>query len=77
MVDWRVGADKPLYINAMVNTRVVGACSGQLAVQMGSPAAVLHCTGHSLGGHTCGYMGEYLEGTMGRVTGENIMWWQV
>jgi hypothetical protein len=35
VVDWSTGAAQPLYIDAMVNTRVVGACSAQLGLQMG------------------------------------------
>jgi len=69
VVDWSVGAADPLYVQAMTNTRVVGACSGQISIQLGSPSGNVHCTGHSLGGHTCGYMGEYLNGDMGRATG--------
>lgn len=29
----------------------------------------LHCIGHSLGGHVCGYSGKAVNGTMGRITG--------
>lgn len=70
VVDWSTGAAQPLYIDAMVNTRVVGACSAQLGLQMGLAPSRMHCVGHSLGGHTCGYMGEYLTGDMGRATGK-------
>lgn len=56
----------------MANTRVVGACSGQIAVQVNAPNANVHCSGHSLGGHVCGYMGEYLGGNMARATGKII-----
>jgi hypothetical protein len=75
VVDWSVGADKPLaYPLAASNTRVVGACTGHLAeVLSGGSMGNHHCMGHSLGGQTCGYMGKAIHGggspRLGRVTG--------
>jgi hypothetical protein len=74
VVDWSAGANDPNYLSSMGNTRVVGACSGQISIQMGAPARNVHCSGHSLGGQTCGYMGEYLGGQMGRATGKSYIY---
>ncbi|XP_002741900.2 pancreatic lipase-related protein 2-like [Saccoglossus kowalevskii] len=65
ITDWGEGARK-LYDQSVANTRVVGAEAELLARWINSiyPEYTypdMHCIGHSLGGHTCGYMGEGLE----------------
>lgn len=68
VIDWSTGANKPLYLPAASNTRVVGACTGFIASQI-QDLSLAHCIGHSLGGQTCGYMGNSLDGELDRATG--------
>lgn len=67
-MQWREGAGYYFYPKSASNARVAGACAAHLALLMTDPDLV-HCTGHSLGGQVCGYMGHFAEGTLGRVTG--------
>jgi len=68
VVDWSVGAGHINYPLSASNTRVVGFCSGYLANDI-TDVGTVHCTGHSLGGQTCGYMGYSTNGALGIATG--------
>lgn len=76
VINWIGGAGPP-YTQAVANTRLVGAMTGRLASQLiqkgNMPASRLHCIGHSLGAHTCGYVGHNLRVQygykLGRITG--------
>ncbi|XP_031789463.1 pancreatic triacylglycerol lipase isoform X1 [Nasonia vitripennis] len=76
VINWIGGAGPP-YTQAVANTRLVGAMTGRLAsqlIQKGKmQASRLHCIGHSLGAHTCGYVGHNLRVQygykLGRITG--------
>lgn len=70
-VDWGDGS-RPMYYQATANTRVVGLEIGHfvntLIEKLHLDPSKVHCVGHSLGSHTCGYGGEQVKG-MGRITG--------
>ena len=76
VVNW-VGGAGPPYTQAVANTRLVGAMTALLAFQLidigGADSSMMHCIGHSLGAHTCGYFGYFLKHTyqhsLGRITG--------
>lgn len=76
IVNWIGGAGPP-YTQAVANTRLVGAMTARLAYQLINVGGVdpmkMHCIGHSLGAHTCGYVGYTLrqryEHNLGRITG--------
>lgn len=76
IVNWIAGAGPP-YTQAVANTRLVGAMTARLAAQLidvgGVDPAKMHCIGHSLGAHTCGYVGYTLRvrygHNLGRITG--------
>ncbi|XP_029155587.1 pancreatic triacylglycerol lipase-like [Nylanderia fulva] len=76
IVNWLSGAGPP-YTQAVANTRLVGAMTARLAYQLIEkgevPSSRMHCIGHSLGAHTCGYVGYTLntryEYKLGRITG--------
>ncbi|XP_033196633.1 pancreatic triacylglycerol lipase [Bombus vancouverensis nearcticus] len=76
IVNWIGGAGPP-YTQAVANTRLVGAMTARLAYQLIEVGRVdstrIHCIGHSLGAHTCGYIGYTLRQTydhkLGRITG--------
>lgn len=80
IVSWIGGAGPP-YTQAVANTRLVGAMLGRLASQIIQTAHVqpsrVHCIGHSLGAHTCGYLGYNLRvqygHKLGRITGESSL----
>lgn len=63
IVNWIAGA-RPPYAQAVANTRIVGAMTARLAAQLieigGMSAMNVHVIGHSLGGHTAGYVGHKL-----------------
>lgn len=77
IVNWIAGAGPP-YTQAVANTRLVGAMTARLAAQLievgGIPPSRMHCIGHSLGGHTAGYVGYTLKRRygykLGRITGK-------
>ncbi|KAJ8687643.1 hypothetical protein QAD02_023437 [Eretmocerus hayati] len=76
VVNWIGGAGPP-YTQAVANTRLVGAMIGRLTMQLIQKGRIhpsrLHCIGHSLGAHTCGYVGHNLRNQygykLGRITG--------
>lgn len=76
VVNWIGGAGPP-YPQAVANTRLVGAMTARLASQLIEVGGVqprrIHAIGHSLGAHTCGYLGHHLRSqygyNLGRITG--------
>ncbi|XP_063992120.1 pancreatic triacylglycerol lipase-like [Diachasmimorpha longicaudata] len=76
VVNWIGGAGPP-YPQAVANTRLVGAMTARLASQLIEVGGVqprrIHAIGHSLGAHTCGYLGYQLRSQygyhLGRITG--------
>jgi pancreatic triacylglycerol lipase len=67
-VDWKLGANPPGvagfdYAQAAANTRYVGVATERLVRQLvqREGGAYLHCIGHSLGAHTCGFFGNAVE----------------
>ena len=68
IVDWQVGANRVNYALSATNTQVVGACSNFVKDRLGG--SDFHCSGHSLGGQTCGYMGKAAGGNLDRITGQ-------
>ncbi|XP_003701803.1 pancreatic triacylglycerol lipase [Megachile rotundata] len=76
VVNWIGGAGPP-YTQAVANTRLVGAMTARLAYQLIEVGRIdpakMHCIGHSLGAHTCGYVGYTLrqryDYKLGRITG--------
>lgn len=72
MVDWSPGANDVMYIKAAANIRVVGAVTANMlkALKDGQSLSYqdVHMIGHSLGAHTCGYVGRRERG-IGRITG--------
>ena len=71
VVDWG-GGSLALYTQATANTRLVGLEIANyiqfLKREFGVKEADVHCIGHSLGAHVCGYTGEKIRG-LGRITG--------
>ena len=75
-VDWGLGAPFPLYNNASTNTRLVGRQVG-LFINLirekyyaSNPKALkVHCIGHSLGAHTCGYASNTAKIRFNRISG--------
>ncbi|XP_052257603.1 lipase member I-like [Dreissena polymorpha] len=71
-VDWSKGADNFHYLQAVANTRVVGALIAQFITQLRTTTQAqygdFHLIGHSLGAHICGYAGERIS-RIGRITG--------
>ncbi|XP_031367475.1 pancreatic triacylglycerol lipase-like isoform X2 [Apis dorsata] len=76
IVNWIAGAGPP-YTQAVANTRLIGAMTARLVYQLieigGINPLKMHCIGHSLGAHTCGYIGYTLRKrykyNLGRITG--------
>ncbi|XP_065351354.1 lipase member H-A-like isoform X2 [Cloeon dipterum] len=72
-VDWEKPAASPLYNVAKANTKPVGFHLGNLLGFLEESSGVqltkVHCLGHSLGAHVCGFGGKFLNGRVGRITG--------
>lgn len=76
VVAWGNGATFPLYNNASTNTRLVGKQVGILVNKIRSqlfasnPRSLnVHCIGHSLGAHTCGYSSNAASIRFNRISG--------
>ena len=81
LIYWPNGASWSLsgeiYCQPASNTRVVGAMMGAIFLQMqkshGAIAeAKTTCVGHSLGGHICSFMGNYVHQKTGQQLGRII-----
>ncbi|KPM04406.1 pancreatic triacylglycerol lipase-like protein [Sarcoptes scabiei] len=72
VVDWQKG-NLPPYTQAAANSRIVGAMIGlvirRLCQDFHLQPDRFHIIGHSLGSHTAGYAGKFLNGELGRITG--------
>ncbi|KAF4517958.1 hypothetical protein B566_EDAN005325 [Ephemera danica] len=71
-VDWSGPGGGPLYNVCRNNAKPTGDYLGlfyDFLVSVGSTFAALHCVGHSLGAHVCGYSGKAVNGTLGRASG--------
>lgn len=65
VVDWSGGSGPP-YTQAVANIRLVGAVAGHLLGELARNRKNMrldnvHCVGHSLGAHLCGYAGYTLQ----------------
>jgi len=77
LVDWSGGSGswwdhKNMYNQAIANTRVVAAQVAKVVQQFHAEGLSLddvHLIGHSLGAHTCGEVGKFFNGKVGRITG--------
>lgn len=58
VVDWRVGAAGPNYHNAAQNTRVTARKLSEFLEESQLDQSKVHCIGHSLGAHVCGFAGK-------------------
>jgi len=71
-LDWSTGA-KTTYEIATANTRLIGSVAAEfvkfLEKNSGADRKNFHVIGHSLGAHVAGYIGEKLEGKLGRISG--------
>jgi pimeloyl-ACP methyl ester carboxylesterase len=59
MVDWAKGAAAPWYWTAVDNTRICGRGIADFIIRHNIPARLVHCIGHSLGAHTCGFAAKH------------------
>lgn len=65
VVDWHKGSVPP-YTQAVANIRLVGAITAYLLSDIARYTGEqklnrVHCIGHSLGAHMCGYVGYTLQ----------------
>ncbi|KAL3268284.1 hypothetical protein HHI36_007405 [Cryptolaemus montrouzieri] len=77
VVDWHGGSSPP-YTQAVANIRLLGAITAHLVAEVSAHTGDMglshvHCIGHSLGAHLCGYVGYTLQKefnlTLERITG--------
>ncbi|CAF0989739.1 unnamed protein product [Rotaria sp. Silwood1] len=73
VIDWGGGAKFPFYSNAVANTRLVGKQVGLFLQKIHKLKGIsydrIHCIGHSLGAHTCGYTSNTVDNQLGRISG--------
>ncbi|CAF0804017.1 unnamed protein product [Brachionus calyciflorus] len=67
VIDWKLGAQAPDYYSAFINTREVGQKMASFIRDANITASKVHCIGHSLGAHICGFTGKSRR--IGRITG--------
>ncbi|CAH0581312.1 unnamed protein product [Chrysodeixis includens] len=72
-VDYNPIAREPCYIEGARNTELVGKCIAHLIDQLvqdhGFSLSQFHIIGFSLGGQAAGFVGNYVTGTLDRITG--------
>ena len=79
-VDWSEGATGGItltrYNPPAANTRYVGVATERIITQLGGADLEVHCIGHSLGAHTCSFLGnavkddtEFSKQKVDRITG--------
>ncbi|KAI3385511.1 hypothetical protein SNEBB_003410 [Seison nebaliae] len=61
-IGWGKGAETPIYPLAACRTKFVGREIGDLILKTKINPKLIHCIGHSLGAHICGFMGKAVEG---------------
>ncbi|RNA41178.1 inactive pancreatic lipase-related 1-like, partial [Brachionus plicatilis] len=69
MVNWKEGAKAPDYYNAFTNVREVAQKIADFVQQGKIDLSKVHCIGHSLGAHVCGFAGKRIVGKIGRISG--------
>jgi hypothetical protein len=67
MVDWAGGAAGPDYYQAHSNVQTVGEITARFIYSTRINPMQVHCIGHSLGAHACGYVGRNVK--LGRISG--------
>jgi hypothetical protein len=67
IVDWQGGAALPNYLAAQANARTVGTKIGDFLTNNLINTNLIHCIGHSLGAHACGFAGKRI--ILARITG--------
>jgi pimeloyl-ACP methyl ester carboxylesterase len=67
VVDWQKGAAAPDYFSASSNTRVAAERIAKFLNESNIDQTQVHCIGHSLGAHTCGFAGKITK--FKRITG--------
>lgn len=70
-VNWAAGASGLDYFNAATNAKVCGTSIGNFISRTGITASNVHCIGHSLGAHVCGFAGKVTK--LGRITGKKLL----
>ena len=64
-IDWSKGAKTINYLKAAADTRTVGPLVAdfikKLANLTGASPSTMHCVGHSLGAHICGFVGKNIK----------------
>ena len=80
LVFWGNGSIAPLYNNASSNIRVVAKELSLITkiiretfFQGTESRLHVHCIGHSLGAHLCGYYGRKSEYPIDRITGSHLI----
>jgi hypothetical protein len=58
------------YLQASKNTILIGNQLATLITTLKIQASAVHCIGHSLGSHVCGFCGK--NSTLGRISGLNL-----
>lgn len=67
IVDWGDGAMNKDYLTAVFNMRITAQSLANFIKFSGLDALNVHCIGHSLGAHACGFAGKAKK--IGRITG--------
>lgn len=67
VVEWSAGAKPPNYFSAASNTRIVGEKIANLIDTNRLDTSKVHCIGHSLGAHICGFASKIKR--IGRISG--------
>jgi hypothetical protein len=67
MIDWSKKASVFFYSNAIKNARKIGEYVGEFIKLSQIDPLRVHCIGHSLGAHVCGFVGKEIK--LKRITG--------
>ncbi|CAF0968787.1 unnamed protein product [Brachionus calyciflorus] len=67
VVDWEKGASGPNYLAASSNVVITGQKMADFIRESNINASTVHCIGHSLGAHVCGFAGKSIK--LNRISG--------
>ncbi|CAF0802103.1 unnamed protein product [Brachionus calyciflorus] len=67
LIDWKEGAVGPNYFEAVKNVEITARKVGEFLRDSKIDLSKVHCIGHSLGAHTCGFVGKFNK--IRRITG--------
>ena len=77
IIDWQkdagVEVNGSIYVDAVNNSKKIGLKTAEIIKKLKiDPTSDIHCIGHSLGAHLCGFCGKVKK--LNRISGKNVIY---